>query len=437
MLNRPIVSMPRQACRIWPKSRQTLFAQLLATNRFVLSMALLLAIELPALVHPLLADFGRWFVREAEGDKASLLGAAAALVGAHLALQQMGSLPLIQSRTLILPAFFTTFSGVIVLLYAARVPLEPYHFWTAFLIGAVWYLVVSVLRARMIRPIIGLIGVPDDFGSDLPGNVVWIGLTDPEIDYRLDAVVVDPHASLDLPWSSFITRLVLDGIPVYHRTHIEEGLTGRTHFERHADNNFGALLPSLLYLRIKRGIDLLAVAPLGLLVLAALAVAAVAIKLDSPGPVLFRQTRMGFRGRPFTCYKLRTMRVDAGGPAYTRANDDRITRVGRPLRKWRIDELPQIYNVFKGDLSWIGPRPEALSLAQAYAAEVPFYDYRHAVRPGISGWAAVHQGNVALVDAARIKLEYDFYYIRYFSIWLDLLILLKTAQTIISGFGSR
>jgi lipopolysaccharide/colanic/teichoic acid biosynthesis glycosyltransferase len=131
------------------------------------------------------------------------------------------------------------------------------------------------------------------------------------------------------------------------------------------------------------------------------------------------------------------MRVDMSGPAFTRDGDQRITRCGRLLRKWRIDEIPQLWNIVTGEMSWIGPRPEAIELAELYAANIPFYDYRHALRPGISGWAAVHQGNVAMIDAARLKLEYDFFYIKYFSFWLDSLIVLKTLATVVSGSGSR
>jgi len=320
-------------------------------------------------------------------------------------------------------------------MYGSRIKLSPYHFWTAFSIGIVWYYAVSELRERLARPVIGLICDTQDV--DLPNNVTWVTIDEPALRGGIDAVVVDPHTSLSIEWSSFITRLVLDGVPVYHRTHFEEGLTGRVRFNSHADNDFGALLPSLLYLRVKRSLDLVACLPFAILAFPILAAAAIAIKLDSPGPIFFQQARTGYRGRPFVCYKLRTMRANAEGPAFTRDGDDRVTRVGKFLRKWRIDELPQLLNVIKGDMSWIGPRPEAVSLAQEYSANIPFYDYRHAVRPGISGWAAVHQGNVAEVDAARIKLEYDFFYIRYFSIWLDLLICIKTLQTILTGFGSR
>ena len=125
------------------------------------------------------------------------------------------------------------------------------------------------------------------------------------------------------------------------------------------------------------------------------------------------------------------------GSHFTKAGDARITRVGHFLRKYRVDELPQIFNILKGDMSWLGPRPEAVELADWYSTEIPFYIYRHAVRPGISGWAQVNQGNVAEVDAATLKLQYDFYYIKNFSPLLDLLIVIRTVGTILTGFGSR
>jgi lipopolysaccharide/colanic/teichoic acid biosynthesis glycosyltransferase len=168
-----------------------------------------------------------------------------------------------------------------------------------------------------------------------------------------------------------------------------------------------------------------------------IAILALLIRLESPGPAIFSQTRVGYQGRRFVCYKLRTMRMDLAGPAYTEEADPRITRFGRLLRKWRFDELPQVFNVLKGEMSWIGPRPESISLARDYERTIPNYAYRHAVRPGISGWAAVHQGNVALTNAATIKLEYDFYYLKNFSVWLDFLTMLMSLRTIITGFGHR
>ena len=115
----------------------------------------------------------------------------------------------------------------------------------------------------------------------------------------------------------------------------------------------------------------------------------------------------------------------------------RVTSVGRFLRRYRIDELPQILNILRGEMSWIGPRPEAVPLAEWYESQIPFYAYRHIVRPGITGWALVHQGNVAEIEAATGKLHYDFFYIKYFSPWLDVLIVAKTVGILMSGRGAR
>ena len=121
----------------------------------------------------------------------------------------------------------------------------------------------------------------------------------------------------------------------------------------------------------------------------------------------------------------------------TSDDDDRITRVGRVLRTLRLDELPQIFNILKWEMSWIGPRPEAELLSAWYTSEIPFYRYRHVVKPGISGWAQVNQGHVAEVEDVYLKLHYDFYYIKYFSPWLDVLIVFRTIKTMLSGWGAR
>jgi lipopolysaccharide/colanic/teichoic acid biosynthesis glycosyltransferase len=142
-------------------------------------------------------------------------------------------------------------------------------------------------------------------------------------------------------------------------------------------------------------------------------------------------------------YKFRSMTVpgekpvDARLSAMTRDDDDRVTRVGRFLRRYRLDELPQAINILKGEMSWIGPRPEAVPLSLWYEEELPFYRYRHIVRPGISGWAQVRQGHVVEVDDVLWKLHYDFYYIKNFSFWLDVLIVAGTVKTVASGFGMR
>jgi lipopolysaccharide/colanic/teichoic acid biosynthesis glycosyltransferase len=171
----------------------------------------------------------------------------------------------------------------------------------------------------------------------------------------------------------------------------------------------------------------------------------VAIRLDSPGPVFFRQKRVGYRGKSFTVYKFRTMKYEPDmveGEAEphkvtTADDDDRVTRVGRWLRIKRLDEFPQMINILRGEMSFIGPRPEAVALSSWYQRELPFYRYRHVVRPGISGWAQINLGHVTDVDLVLGKLHYDFFYIKNFSPWLDALITLKTVGIMVRGIGAR
>jgi lipopolysaccharide/colanic/teichoic acid biosynthesis glycosyltransferase len=121
----------------------------------------------------------------------------------------------------------------------------------------------------------------------------------------------------------------------------------------------------------------------------------------------------------------------------TLSDDQRITRIGRFIRRTRIDELPQVINILLGQMSWIGPRPETIALSEWYEMKIPFYRYRHIVRPGITGWAQVKQGHVTSVDSVREKLEYDFYYVRNFSIWLDMLIVMQTFRVVLTGHGAK
>ena len=434
---RPLLPQPRVARPAGSSGRLGLLGCLLRSNGLMLAAGIGLALLAPyAVLDPLLTSLAPIPVDQRVFGPGMLV-IALGIAAAHMSLHNMGFLPLVTARQLILPSFLVAGGGGLLAMYVLKIPSPKYLVFAGFATAMGWYYAISILRGRCLRPKIGLLGVSINTLCDLPGNVEWRILTGPAPDPELAAIVVDPHASPDLVNMQFITKMVLEGLPVYHCAQFMEAVTGRVRFASLADNNFGALLPSLPYRRFKRLFDFVAAVLLLSFVAAAIALAAVLIKLDSPGPAIFRQTRMGFRGRLFECYKLRTMRIDEDGPAFTRPGDSRVTKVGRILRKWRIDELPQIINVLKGEMSWIGPRPEVASLAEHYAEHVPFYNYRHAMRPGISGWAAVHQGNVAELDSAHIKLEYDFYYIRYFSIWLDFLIVLKTIKTVWSGFGSR
>lgn len=166
---------------------------------------------------------------------------------------------------------------------------------------------------------------------------------------------------------------------------------------------------------------------------------ALAVRLSSPGPILFRQTRVGFRGRLFTTLKFRTMRADAeaNGAVWAVNGDPRITRVGRFMRKTRIDEIPQLWNVLRGDMAFVGPRPERPEFVQWLTEEIPYYELRHMIRPGLTGWAQVRYKYGASLEETKRKLEYDLYYLKHLSVGLDLLIMFETIKTIVLRRGAQ
>lgn len=172
--------------------------------------------------------------------------------------------------------------------------------------------------------------------------------------------------------------------------------------------------------------------PLGLVI-------AAAVMISSGRPVIFKQQRVGRNGSLFTLYKFRTMvrEAERHGPKFALQNDDRLTTVGRFLRRVRVDELPQLVNVLKGDLSLVGPRPEQVDFVERFSAEIPFYSHRHLVRPGVTGWAQVNYGYADDQADTIDKLTYDLYYVKHMSPWLDLHILGQSVWTIMSGFGAR
>jgi sugar transferase (PEP-CTERM system associated) len=190
---------------------------------------------------------------------------------------------------------------------------------------------------------------------------------------------------------------------------------------------------------VKRLIDI-GLAAVGLVLAAPLMLlTAIAVRLDSPGPVLYRQVRVGENDRLFTLCKFRSMRSDAerGKPIWATNNDSRVTRVGRFIRLTRLDELPQLLNVIRGDMSFVGPRPERPYFVQQLAALIPFYAERHAVKPGVTGWAQVKYGYGSTVEDAMEKLRYDLYYIKHLSIGFDLTIVVDTVKVILCGKGAQ
>ena len=193
------------------------------------------------------------------------------------------------------------------------------------------------------------------------------------------------------------------------------------------------------YHYLKRLFDIIAATVLLVISSPLMAFAWALIRLTSKGPAIFKQVRAGREGHAFTAYKFRTMKFSPGSDQsddiYTRENDSRVTRLGRWLRKLRIDELPQLWNVFKGDISLIGPRAEWIKCVERYEKKIPFYHFRHLVKPGITGWAQVNYPYGDSEEDAVAKLQYDLYYIRHYSLKLDAMIVLKTVHTMLFGKG--
>jgi sugar transferase (PEP-CTERM system associated) len=190
---------------------------------------------------------------------------------------------------------------------------------------------------------------------------------------------------------------------------------------------------------VKRSIDV-GLAAIGVTLAAPLMVlTAIAVWIDSRGPVLYTQARVGEHGRAFTLFKFRSMRADAehGTPLWATDGDERVTRVGRFIRFTRLDELPQLWNVLRGDMSFVGPRPERPFFVEQLAEVIPFYRQRHAVKPGVTGWAQVKYRYGSSIEDAREKLRYDLYYIKHLSIIFDLTIVFDTVKVILSGKGAK
>jgi len=190
----------------------------------------------------------------------------------------------------------------------------------------------------------------------------------------------------------------------------------------------------------KRGFDLLASLAILVWTLPLLMVTAIAVRLESPGAVLYRQERVGLNGKPFMLNKFRSMRADAekdGVPKWAAVNDSRVTMVGRLIRKSRIDEIPQVLNIFKGEMSLIGPRPERPFFVDRLRDAIPYYFERHRVKPGISGWAQLNYPYGASDEDALQKFQFDLYYVKNYSLFLDLLVLIQTVRVVLWPVGAR
>ncbi len=412
---------------------------LLTRRRFQFAGALVIGALLPfALRGTLLAGL---FGEPASAN--ALLGNSLAISIAFWMRLSIETYPGIRSSYVIFPAALTGHGVMIVALLLTRLPYDRLALAVGFGLHVLWNYFVYFYAERKIRRRIAIVPFGDVSQLSEIDIVEWQTLDRPRLEETAGchAIVADFAADLPDEWEAFLADAALAGRMVYQVKQLSESLTGRVELDHLSENSFGSLLPARGYFHLKGLGDFLFALALLPLALPLMACVALAIRAEAPGLIFFRQARVGHAGARITVYKFRTMRAvsieDERRAAMTGTDDERITRVGAFLRRTRIDELPQIFNILKWQMSWIGPRPEAEVLSIWYTSELPFYRYRHVVKPGISGWAQVNQGHVAEVHDVNRKLQYDFYYIKYFSPWLDLLIVLRTIKTVLTGFGSR
>lgn len=397
-----------------------------------------LAIPVAILVYTMDIKFGL------PSSENSAVGAFCALLIGFMMFRKMTALPGASALMSVFPAFAMSYGMVLVLFLLLRLEYSRLLFSLSFVFVMGWFMLTLVLIARLRRPVMTLVTGGAATALRSIRTIRWIEVSQPEKlvrDQVLPLVVDLKNPSMPDTWERAIAEEAIAGRPIFNAKQIYESMTGRVQIEHLSENTFGHLSPDSIYAPAKRYVDAVTAAIALVFLAPLLVVVAVLIRLDSKGPAIFYQTRMGFRGKPFTVYKFRSMRdrpVNADKHADMTLNDDnRITRIGRFIRKTRLDELPQLVNILKGEMSWIGPRPEAMRLSEWYEREIAFYRYRHIVRPGITGWAQVKQGHVVDVDDVRDKLEYDLYYIKHFSVWMDALIATKTMQVILTGHGAK
>jgi sugar transferase (PEP-CTERM system associated) len=239
-----------------------------------------------------------------------------------------------------------------------------------------------------------------------------------------------------------LLKLRFQGVVIEEGGSLLERLTGKLHLDGLRPSNFiysegFRVKPSQ---QIARRIVSTLTAAVGLLLfLPFFPIVVLLVRLSSPGPIFFRQTRVGLAGKNFTVYKFRTMRIDAevDGAKWATKDDPRVTRLGMFMRKTRLDEVPQLWNVLRGDMGFVGPRPERPEFVPWLTEQIPYFNLRHMIRPGLTGWAQVRYGYGATLAQSREKLEFDLYYIKHMTLGLDLLIMFETVKTILRRQGAQ
>lgn len=378
-----------------------------------------------------------------------------ALVATILSIDRFIHVPAAQGGIWVVFSSATCFASLLVLLAATHAAYSRVALASSFVIVTVW--LFAGMR-RHLRTLVLKLGVPEpavlallEAARDVLHSVQLTHvraelIASEEIDelIRLDGVVIDRYSAKSEVLQRIITRLKLGGTRIYSADHIHELLTGRLALSHTEDSFLDDSSGRILYEVLKRVFDLLGALVLLVALALPMVIIACALRLEGPGSrALFLQERVGRSGKPFRMIKFRTMRPvpiageSSDGVVVEPHDESRVTPIGRFLRRYRLDELPQLINVLAGTMSLIGPRPEWIASATEFFNRIPHYPYRHLVRPGITGWAQVTQGHVTDLSDTVVKLELDLFYVKHMSFALDLVIGVRTVRTVLTGYGSR
>lgn len=338
----------------------------------------------------------------------------------------------------VLPVWFSMTVITLMAMLVLRLEYSSVFYAINWCIGLGLLIAHGQILARTARFNIGIIEGTIEPSQLAPNNVCPVSAEVP-LPVRLDLMIATTSQMQDANYAGLLAKLAISDVPVLPYSEFQEQLSGRVDLVQTDSSTLIQLKPLRRYAVLKRFADI-GIALAGIVALLPLMLlTAMAIRLETRGSPIFCQTRIGLRGEEFTMLKFRSMVTDAeaSGAKFASKQDARVTRVGKIIRQWRIDELPQLFNVLAGSMSFIGPRPEQKAFVDKLEQEIPLYPFRHAVRPGITGWAQVMQGYADDVSSTDIKLSYDLFYIKNLSVMMDFVILFKTLKTIFTGFGAR
>jgi len=347
---------------------------------------------------------------------------------------------LVDKKLYILPVMLSVYCVAILAIFLLRIDYSRPTILYGFIAVLAWLFISTLLNRRESSLKLSAI---DNFDLSPFNSNPRIEISTIDAPYGFEKIqqglVVNLHNRLNAEQEKFIADCSINNIAVYHSETIKEMLEGKVQTKHLSERTLGSLNANPSYSIIKRFWESLFIIFTLPFLLPLTIILSLAIKLESRGSILYTQTRIGQGGRTFKIYKFRSMETATPNSDTKFATEEsgRVTTIGKFIRQTRIDEIPQFFNVLKGDMALIGPRPEQEKFVKDFEKEIPFYGYRHMVKPGITGWAQTVQGYTADTETTKEKLAHDLYYIKHLSYWLDVNIFFKTLKTMLTGFGAK